>query len=67
LNQLVQSGIKPESQLGHFHGTPWIGGYRTSLAGIGPNEKIQLDGRNRDQFRFIGQSVEHEGPAGIPE
>jgi hypothetical protein len=55
LNQLVQSGIKPESQLGRLHDTLWIGGYRTSLAGIGPDEKIQLDGRKRDQFRFTGQ------------
>ena len=55
LNQLAQSGITPGTQLGHLHDTPWTGGYRTSLAGIGSDGKIQLDGRKWDQFRFTGQ------------
>jgi hypothetical protein len=55
LNQLARSGITPGTQLGHLHDTPWTGGYRTSLAGIGSDGKIQLDGRKWDQFRFTGQ------------
>jgi len=55
LNQLAQSCITPGTQLGHLHDTPWTGGYRTSLAGIGSDGKIQLDGRKWDQFQFTSQ------------
>ena len=30
-------------------------GYWTSLATIGPDDKIQFDGQKQDQFRFTGQ------------
>jgi hypothetical protein len=51
MNQPAQSGSKPEPHLGHLPGTPWIGGYRTSLARIGPDDKFQFDGQKQDQFR----------------
>jgi hypothetical protein len=53
--QISSQGTSRDRQRGHLHDTPWIGGYRTSVAGIGPDEKIQLDGQKWDQFRFTGQ------------
>ena len=54
-DQISSQGTSKDRQRGHLHDTPWIGGYRTSVAGIGPDEKIQLDGQKWDQFRFTGQ------------
>jgi hypothetical protein len=55
LSQLARSGITPGPQPGHSHDTPRTGGHRTSLAGIGPAGKIQLDRRKRDQFQSTSQ------------